>query len=163
MFGKFKKKFNGEAFIAQSVEGLKMSTAAHKELWRLGEEVSWNLDQNDGKLVFSFSDGTVASAPAQIIGTLNATDGTFMWAWNHPSVLNALQVSAFAVKAFGQEYALRKLTTQTIPCSETQAWEYTALAMRLSEANGGYRGEANPGTFVFMTFGEISLVKNTNA
>jgi len=161
MFGLFKKIFDIEAFIAGSVEGLKMTTDAHRGTWHLGEEKSWNVDQDNGQIVFSFANGTTASSPVQIIGTLNTKDSTFMWGWNHPSVVPALQANAFQVKAFGEEHGSKELTTQKITCSEMRAWEYTALAMRLSEASGAYRAEAAPGTFVFMTFGEVCLAKET--
>jgi hypothetical protein len=148
-----------DAFIAGSVEGLRLATEAHQGTWRLGEEESWNVDQDTGQIVFEFSDGTVASAPVQIVGTFNAGDNTFMWGWDHPSVDPALQASASRVKAFGEEHGFRELTTQTVSCTEKRAWEYTALAMRLAEASGAYRAEAAPGTYVFMTFGELRLAE----
>ena len=160
MFGLFRKKFDLEELIAGSVEGLHMSTDAHRRIWHLGDEESWDVDQDEGQIYFSFADGTTASAPVQIVGTFNANDSTFMWGWDHPSVAPALQASASRVKAFGEEHGSKELTTQKLPCSETRAWEYTALAMRLAEASGGYRAEAAPGTFVFMTFGEVRLAKD---
>jgi hypothetical protein len=161
MFGLFKKKVDVKAFIAGSVEGLKMTTDAHKATWHLGEEESWDVDQDRGKIVFAFADGTIASSPVQIVGTFNAKDSTFMWGWDHPSVVPGLQASAVRVRAFGKEHGLEEFTTQKVSCSEVRAWEYTALAMRLSEASGAYRAEAAPGTFVFMTFGEVCLEKET--
>jgi hypothetical protein len=161
MFGLFKKKFDIEAFIAGSVEGLKMTTDAHKATWHLGEEKSWNVDQDTGQIVFAFANGTTASSPVQIVGTFNAKDNTFMWGWDHPSVVPTLQASAVRVRAFGEEHGLREFTTQKVSCSEMRAWEYTALAMRLSKASGAYRAETAPGTFVFMTFGEVFLAKET--
>lgn len=161
MFGLFKKKFDLEGYIAASVEGLRMVTAAHQSTWHLGEEQSWNVDQDQGLLIFTFANGTTASAPVQIVGTYNARDNTFMWGWEHPSVVPDLQQNAAQARAFGQEHGSKELTTQTVSCTEQRAWEYSALAMRLSEANGAYRAEAAPGTFVFMNFGEVSLAKET--
>jgi len=161
MFGLFKKKLDIEEFIAGSVEGLKMTTDAHSGTWHLGEEKTWDVDQDNGQIIFSFADGTVASSPVQIIGTFNAKDSTFMWGWDHPSVVPALQANALRVKKFGEEHNSKELTTQKVSCTEMRAWEYTALAMRLSEASGAYRAEAAPGTFVFMNFGEVHLAKET--
>lgn len=161
MFGLFKKKFDIEGFISGSLEGLQMTTAAHNGTWHFGEEKSWNVDQDTGQIVFSFADGVIASAQAQIVGTFNSRDNTFMWGWDHPSVVPALQENALRVKAFGEEHGVGELITQKVQCNEKRAWDYTALAMRLSEANGGYRGEASPGTFVFLNFGEVLLTKKT--
>jgi hypothetical protein len=159
MFGLFKKKFDLEAFIAGSVEGLQMVTDAHRGTWHLGEEKSWDVDQDIGEIRFLFADGTVASSPVQIVGTFNAKDGTFMWGWNHPSVTPSLQMAAARVKEFGEEHQSIEFQTHKVSCTEKRAWEYTALAMRLSEAGGAYRAEASPGTYVFMTFGEVRLAR----
>ncbi len=159
MFGLFKKKFDFDTYVAASIEGMRLATSGHTGIWNLGTEQSWNVNQDAGTIVFTFQDGTTASAPVQIIGTLNAADSTFLWAWDHPSIEPALQINASRVKAFGEEHGLDELTTRKVACNEARAWEYTAVAMRLAEANGGYRAEASPGTFVFMNFGEISLAK----
>ncbi len=162
MLGLFKKKFDLEKLVAGSVEGLQIATAAHSNTWHLGEEESWDIDQDDGLIVFTFSDGTVAKAPVQIIGTFNSSDETFMWGWDHPSVKPELQEAAIQVKAFGKKHDLKELYNQNISCNEQRAWEYAALAMRITEANCAYRAEASPGTYVFMTFGKVQLVKKHN-
>jgi hypothetical protein len=46
---------------------------------------------------------------------------------------------------------------QQLPSTERRAWEYTALAMLLAEANGAYCLQTQPDTFVFLTFGEVEL------
>ena len=73
MFGLFRKKFDLEELIAGSVEGLQMATDAHRRIWHLGDEESWDVDQDEGQIYFSFADGTTASAPVQIVGTFNAS------------------------------------------------------------------------------------------
>jgi hypothetical protein len=45
-----------------------------------------------------------------------------------------------------------------VRCPEDKAWEFTAVAVRLGSANGAYRGPSGA-TYVFMTFGEITLQK----
>ena len=70
-----------------------------------------------------------------------------------------LQRHAARVRDFGIEYGSEELITQQIPCTEKRAWEYTALAMLLAEANGAYCLQTTPETFVFMTFGEVDLKK----
>ncbi|WP_448570035.1 DUF6882 domain-containing protein [Thalassotalea ganghwensis] len=162
MFGLFKKdKFDIEGFIEGSMEALRMVTDAHTKTWNLGSEDTWNVDQDTGTIIFNFSDGSIASAPVQIVGSFNSQDQSFMWGWEHPSVAPELQQSALAVKAFAKEKKLKEFLTQKVTCDENRAWEYAALAMRISDANCAYRAEASPGTFVFMNFGEITLSKET--
>jgi hypothetical protein len=50
VLGLFKKRFDMEAFIAGSLEGLKMTTEAHRGTWHLGEEKSWSVDQDSGRI-----------------------------------------------------------------------------------------------------------------
>lgn len=157
MFSLFRRKFDVEAYVAASVEGLQLATDAHRGIWHLGEEESWNVDQERGELVLAFTDGSTASAPVQIVGTLSTRDGTFLWGWDHPSVARPLQADAARCRAFGEEHGAKEFTTQKVSCTETRAWAYAALAMRLAGASGAYRGEAAPGTYVFMTFGEVQL------
>ncbi|MGZ5781481.1 MAG: hypothetical protein ACXWIN_11065, partial [Burkholderiaceae bacterium] len=60
-----KKKIDIEAFITDSYEGLKLVMDAHRKKWNLGEEKSWKVDERESRIIISFVDGTVASAPAQ--------------------------------------------------------------------------------------------------
>ncbi len=156
-----KKKFDIEAFIAGSVKGLQLMTETHKNTWRFGQEKSWSVDEKKGRIIFSFADGVLASAPTQVVGTLVGThhneENTFTWGWGHPSVASELKRHAARVKAFGEQYDSEELTTKIVPCTEKRAWEYTALAMLLAEANGAYRAQLAPETAVFMTFGEVEF------
>ena len=148
-----------EEFIAGSSEGLKLATEAHQKAWHLGEEEKWDVDQDKGIIIFTFSNGVKATAPVQIIGTYNNKDKSFMWGWEHPSVELPLQKNASLSKAYGEEHKVKEFTTKKVSCTLDRAWEYTALAMRLSGDSGAYRGESSPGTFVFLNFGKVTLVK----
>ncbi len=137
-----------QKFIEQSYEGLQNVTQAHSESWGLGKEINWGVDQNSGKLRFIFENGKKAEAPVQIIGTYSSSQNSFMWGWDHPSVQPGIGDAAALVKKFGEEHGLTKLTSQPVQMTEQEAWELTALAMRLSEANGAYRANAGGGTLV---------------
>jgi hypothetical protein len=155
-----KKKFDMEAFIASSHEGLQLVMDGHRKKWNLGEEKSWKVDEREGKIIMAFVDGTVASAPAQVVGMLDTKDSRFQWAWGHSSIVPSMQLHAALTKAFGVKHRATELTTQIIPCTEKRAWELTALTTLLAEANGAYRVQVSPGVFAFMTFGEVSLSKH---
>ncbi len=143
-------------YIQQAVEGLRTQTAAHSAAWQLGEEENWAADQHNGRIEFSFVDGTVAEADMQIIGSYNTLDGTFLWGWDHPAVQEPLRVHAKLALEFGKTHGLSTYIERTIECTEDDAWELTAVAARLGNANGVYCGPAGT-TLVFMTFGEIEL------
>lgn len=157
---KKKKKIDVEAFITDSYKSLQLVTEEHRKNWHLGQEKAWAVDEDSGKISFSFANGAVASAPAQVVGTFQVQDKTFTWGWQHPNVVPQLQRHANRVREFGMEFGAEELITQHIPCTERRAWEYTALAMLLAEANGAYCLQTQPDTFVFMTFGEVDLKKH---
>lgn len=142
-------------FVEASVEGARQQTAAHSA-WGLGEEDNWYMDQDTGLITFEFSDGRVASASAQIVGTYNPNDETFLWGWDHPSIEEALTSHARLVYEFGVKHNVTQFTERKVVCTEWDAWEFTAVAARLGAANGVYRADAG-GPLVFFTFGEIRV------
>ena len=153
--GRPAKPHDFQTLVAQSVEELRLKTAAHDGTWHLGE-ASWDVNQDRGTIVFDCPGGITATCPVQIIGTYNSLDGTFLWGWDHPSVVPPLQEHAKKVRAYGEEHGIEELTTRKVSCTEERAWEFAALACKLCEAQGAYRGPAGT-TFVFMTFGLVEL------
>ncbi len=144
-------------FLAQSMEDLRIKTTAHDSMWHLSE-AAWSVDQDAGTIVFKVPDGTVATCRVQIIGTYNTADGSWLWGWDHPSVKPPLGAHAHQLKAYGEEHGIVPLTTHKLTCTENDAWQFAALACRLCEAQGAYRGPAGP-TLVFMTFYKVTLHK----
>lgn len=148
-----------EREIEKARNALAHVTAAHDAAWHLGQ-ANWNLDQDIGDLVFITPQGMTAVAPAQVIGTYNTVDGTWLWAWDHPWIEPPLAKDAKAVLAYGQQDGHAMLTTRKLQCTEDEAWGLTALAFMLCKANGAYRGPAGT-ALVFMTFGEVKLSKTS--
>ena len=151
-------KMDPKIYIQQSLEGLRTQTAAHSSTWHLGDEENWAADQDTGRINFTFADGAIAEADMQIVGTYNTENGTFLWGWDHPSVAEPLSKHAALARQFGLDNGLSRYTERMVECTEDEAWEFTAVAARLGEANGAYRGPAGT-ALVFMTFGEIKLSK----
>ena len=147
--------------VEQSEEDLKLKTAAHNATWHL-VDADWAVDQDTGKIVFTQRDGTTATCPVQIIGTYNTADGTWLWGWDHPSVQPPLDEHARKLRAYGQEHGIAPLTTRKLHCTEADAWDFAALACKLNDAEGAYRGPSGP-TRVFMTFGNVTLSKPSAA
>lgn len=148
-----------KALLDGSMEGLRLQTASHQNVWHFGEAQRWDFFQDTGELIFTFPD-RIVRAPAQIIGTFSGSSQTWMWSWANSSIENALTRDASRVRAYGEEHGLRRLTEAQWSGDEQHAWMMTALACRLCEANGAYRGPAGS-TFVFFTFGEVQIVPRT--
>lgn len=142
--------------IRSARENLSLQTTAHAETWGFGQEEEWSADLDQGVVVFRFADGTMASAPIQVIGTYNLEDGTFLWGWDHPSVPEPLREHARLARQWGEENEVQSFVSRKVQCSEDEAWSFAAVANLLAEANGVYRGPSGS-ALVFMTFGEIAL------
>jgi hypothetical protein len=143
--------------LERSMEELRLKTAAHDAAWQLGE-ADWAVDQDTGLITFT-GKKVKATAPAQIIGTYNTQDGTWLWGWDHPSVVSTMAEHARRVYEYGEQHGIADLTTRKLACDEMQAWEFTALACHLCEVQGAYRGPAGT-ALVFMTFGEVTLTQS---
>lgn len=148
-----------ELTFERSMTELHMKQQACAELFGIGKADRWDADLDAGTITFTTAE-RVASAPVQVIGTLNTLDGTWLWGWDHPSVTGAIGDAARSCRAFGERHALAEFTTRKIDCSEEEAWRFTAVALHLSEGVGAYRGPAGT-TLVFMTFGTVTLSKNS--
>ena len=146
-------------FLEGSIEGLRLQTAAHQRMWHFGEEERWDFAQDKGELIFTFPD-MIVRAPAQIIGTFDSRAGTWMWAWANSSIAESVARDSARVRAYGEQHQIERLTMPSWPAEEMDGWHMAALANRLCESNGAYRGPAGT-TFVFITFGEVQLSKRT--
>ena len=145
-------------FIMASREGLMLQTSSHVSLWNLGEEKNWSADLDRGTITFHFADDTVASASIQVVGTYNTSDGSFLWGWDHPSIPENLRQHARLAHRWGEENQMKNFMSRKVTCSEDDAWGFAAVANRLGNGSGVYRGPDGT-TLVFMTFGEIQLAK----
>jgi Family of unknown function (DUF6882) len=142
-----------------SIEELKLKTEGHVNIWGLDRIERWDLSQESGELVFTLRDDLRAVAPAQLIGTYNTEDKTWLWAWANPSIEDKLKVDALKVRKYGEEHQITKLTQRKWTGTEDDAWAMVALAVKLCDKQGAYRGPAGS-TQVFIAFGGVTLSKN---
>ncbi|WP_330461598.1 hypothetical protein OIB37_34855 [Streptomyces sp. NBC_00820] len=137
----------GEEMIAQLAE-------AHRT-WGLGTADRWDLDQTTGLITWTFPDKT-ATAPAQILGSYSSRSGSWMWAWANPSILPGMARDAQNLRAWGDAHQHDAFTRATFEADEQAAATLIALAVRVSETTGFYRG---PGasSYTVITFGPVTL------
>ncbi len=158
----FKKKsdtHNNEyqILLQRSVEELKIKTATHDSLFNLGT-AAWSADLEKGVIEFTSPTGIKAVCSLQIIGTINTQDGTWLWSWGNDTIDSKLQSHALAVKKYGEQNHIQKFTSRKFSCSEEAAWEFAAVACKLGNAEGAYRGQAGS-VHVFMTYYNVKLTK----
>ena len=146
-----------ETLVARSMASLRLQTGIHEHLFQI-DKAAWALDQDTGLITFTNPDGLVATASAQIIGTYDTTDGTWLWAWDNPSVEAKLAGDAKAARDYGNKHTISELTTAKLTISEDRCWELAAIACELAGDQGVYRGPADS-TRVFIAFGAMKLSK----
>lgn len=143
-----------------SMEELRLKTTGHQAGWGFGKATQWSLDMSRGDLLFTFDDGVVATCPAQIVGSFDGADGSWLWAWANPSIPDSLKRDSLRVRDYGQQKQIVRLTSEEWHGTEADAWPMAALACKLCEAQGVYRGPAGT-AFVFMTFGKVELSRKS--
>ena len=147
-----------DMLLSRCVEELRLKTAGHDGIWQISR-ADWDIDQDAGTIVFTAPNGITATCSVQIVGTFNTEDNSWLWGWDHPSVDPALQQHARLCREYGKRHGIENLTARKLAnSSEEEAWQFTALACKLAQAQGGYRGPMGT-TLVFVTFGEPSLQK----
>ncbi len=148
-----------DELIEASFVELQMKTQAHQDAWGFGKFDRWDMDTQQGDLVFTDDDGLTATCPAQAIGSYSHDDGSWLWAWANPSIPDPLKRDALEVKAYGEERGLAMLTERKLDLGdEARAWELAALMVKVTEAQGAYRCPLGSTAF-FVSFGEVRLSK----
>ena len=143
--------------LSRSIEELKIKTTAHDSLFNLGT-AAWSANLEKGIIEFTSPNGMKATCSLQVIGTLNTQDGTWLWSWGNDTIASKLQAHAKIVKGYGERHRIQQLTMRKFPCSEETAWEFAAIACKLGNAEGAYRGQAGS-VNVFMTYDDVELTK----
>lgn len=110
----------------------------------------WDIDQDIGELVFS--DGGVPKFVCSVtmLGSFSDQSQTWMWGWANPSLLEPLTCDTNAVREYGAQNGIGDLTVEKTAANEGDAWALSALACRILEGRGLYRGPTGNGFVVMM-------------
>lgn len=144
-----------------SWEEIQTKQAANTAAWGLGSTDRWDVDLEAGFIRFSNEDGFHATAPVQVVGTYVHEDGSWLWAWDNPSVDEHVIQAALLAREFGRLHDLSHFTTRKLFCSADDCWRFAAVALHLSQGSGAYRGPTDTG-WIYMTFGEVVLSTDLN-
>lgn len=123
--------------------------------WGLGSADRWDLDQTTGMITWTFPDRT-ATAPAQILGSFSPASRSWLWAWANQSILPDMSRDARVFRDWAEANGQPSLAQPRIEADETAAATLVALAVRVTEATGYYRGPGG-NSAVIITFGPVTL------
>jgi hypothetical protein len=79
--------------LDEAQNDLVAKTSAQEAAWGFGKATRWDLNQDNGLLVFTFPDKTV-TCEAQIIGLLDKSRGTWLWSWGNLRVATNLTIAS---------------------------------------------------------------------
>jgi hypothetical protein len=120
----------------------------------LGTWPRYDDDQKAGTRTVS-SDGKVeVLADIHIVGSTSKRRGTWLWAWDNPSIFEKVKHCLADVRAYGESHGLAKLTTAKWSGDEHDGWEMTAAAAFILQAEGGYRAPDDKGA-LFMVLRNV--------
>jgi hypothetical protein len=118
------------------------TTTCQQRLQAVFELGSWDQYHYDQETtLFTFSSGGVigVSADARYVGTLSLSSSTWLWSWANESILDVASEGIDAIRAFGEQNQIARLTDAKWSGDETDAWEMTSVTCFLLSAEGVYR------------------------
>ncbi|WP_445257966.1 DUF6882 domain-containing protein [Nocardioides aurantiacus] len=132
------------------------SIAVHDRRWGMSSATAWRLDQQAARVEWDLADGRTASAPAQVLGSFNAAAGTFVWAWDNPTLLDEVSETAWRVRDYGVAHEVFALTTSPLKLDLDQLRDLVALAFRVGGCTGLFHPKREHLT-TYVVFGRVTL------
>ena len=146
-----------DAFIQDCRVELRQKIAKSVEKWKLDKFTRFNFDQKKGQIEFLNGPGPDIVCDIQIIGTCSKETQTWLWAWDSHWALDEIKVDSRAVRDFGAQNGLERLTTPKWEATEEDGWDMTAIAAHLCPTEGAYR-LANREVMAFMLLKNIEVM-----
>src|SRR5215472_16754861 len=140
-----------KALLDGSMESLQLRTQAHQDTWGLGKAEGWQFAQDTGEMIFTFPD-KIVRAPAQIIGSFDKRTRFWSWSWANSTIPKSIKRDSIKVREYGKQHNIKWLTTAKWQAEENDCWLMAALACRLCNSRGAYRGPVGEMS-AFFTFG----------
>jgi hypothetical protein len=132
------------------------SIAVHDRRWGMSRAVGWRLDQRAAQVEWDLDDERTARAPAQVLGSWSAATGTFVWAWDNPTVLAEVRETATQIRRYGEEHEVFALTTSPLRLDLEQLRDLVALAFRVGGCTGLFHPTRGDLT-TYVVFGRVTI------
>ena len=116
----------------------------------LGSFERWDINQEIGELVFSDNGVSRLVCSVTMLGSFSDKSETWMWGWANPSLLEPLTRDTNALRVYGADNGIEDLTVEKTSATEDEAWALSALACRVLDGLGLYRGPTGNGFVVMM-------------
>lgn len=115
---------------------------------------NWFYNQATGLLTFSSNDVELNFRYFQV-GSFSEKSNTWKWSWDNDHTLDNVKETTKLIKEFGQRSNYPKLTNGYFPSDEFEAWEFTAIAAKLTDGIGVYRPGNDDQLQIFLVITEF--------
>lgn len=129
-------------------------TAKNSVSWGLGSESNWAIDVPAGLITWVFNENRTTTAKVQFIGTWKQSSSEFQWAWANPSIPERWQEAAKALREASRANESGEFNQPRVVTTEARAWAWTAMAGRMTHAQGAYRVSSD-GVWIYLIFNEL--------
>jgi hypothetical protein len=147
-------------FAEKCLEELKTIQDKFKEEYDLDWYQNWFYNQATGLLTFS-TEGVELNFKYFQVGSFSKKSNTWKWSWDNDHTLERVKEQTRIIKKFGQECNYPKLVDGVFESDEFEAWEFTAIAAKLSDGIGIHRPVDDENIQVFFVI--TDLVDNETA
>lgn len=127
--------------------------------WGYGLETRFAFNQGDGLLRLTFEDRTELALPAQLLGSFDPSDRSFMWGWHNPSFKPELQRAARAAREAGDQLGEAAFSVPVQTVTFDSLLPLLAFAAQAAGCDGVYRAYLDPGTTVFLGFNDKDVAR----
>ena len=138
-------------FLDDAAKEFAVKQEALQRDWRAESGSAWGFDQTTGVFRLEFPDGAAWEADGQILGSYQASDQSWEWAWNNPHVDRPVARDSEALKALGPKLGIAYLEAGKVPApTDTTAWYFASLGVKATGSAGAYRGPNGPIEVIIM-------------
>ena len=143
-----------DSFANQCVEEVKVLQDKFQSDYNMTWFESWFYNQSTGLLTFSTGDKELNFKYFDV-GSFSEKSKTWKWSWDNEHTLDNVKERVRLVKEFGDRLKYEKLTTGCFPSDETESWEFTAIAAKLTSGIGVYRPIGDDQLKIFLVIAEF--------
>jgi hypothetical protein len=126
------------SFAEACVEDLKVLQEKFQNEYDVDWYDNWFYNQSTGLLTFSTGDQELNFKYFDV-GSFSEKSNTWKWSWDNDSTLENVKHKVNIIKEFGQRKNYEKLTTGYFDSDEFEAWQFVAIAAKLTAGIGVYR------------------------
>ncbi|MBB2145386.1 hypothetical protein GM921_07820 [Pedobacter sp. LMG 31464] len=142
------------SFAKKCVDDLKSLQDRFQEEYDLNWYENWFYNQATGLLTFSSNEVELNFKYFEV-GSFSEKLNTWMWSWDNDDTLDNVKEKTKLIKRFGQRSNFSRLTNGCFQSDEFEAWEFTAIATKVTNGIGVYRPVNHEQLQIFLVITEF--------